>query len=155
MLDDYLKAHFAKGSTLARERIAVGQKWPAGYVLMQTRDRKLYWLNEYNESSEPIATQDARLIRRMAIRHTSTKKVLAWDGKSERYYITANTGHRISKSINNGRVLYTAWPPDCKPDTHPLCTSESLNDAKRMCVRDAQKNVIDTSSHVNQSPHIH
>lgn len=75
MLLNHLKAHFAKGSTLARYRIGLGQAMPEGYALMQTHDNKLYWLNSNNESSEPIATNDARIIRRMAIKHRDQKQL--------------------------------------------------------------------------------
>ena len=69
MLNEILKAHFANGATLASDRIGLGQQMPTGYAVMQTACKRLYWLNDKNESSEPIDTNDARLIRRMAIKH--------------------------------------------------------------------------------------
>lgn len=73
MLAAVIKQHFAQGSTLARDRIGLGQSMPEGYALMQTAQSELYWVNEAGESSHPIETNDARLIRRMANNHKSEK----------------------------------------------------------------------------------
>ena len=73
MLSEFLRAHFANGSTLARDRIGLGQRMPEGYAIMQTPDGKLYWLNYVGDACEPIETNDARKIRRMAIQHREGK----------------------------------------------------------------------------------
>lgn len=69
MLSDAIKKHFAEGSTLARDRIGLGQRMPHGYAIMETSDKKLFWVNEKNESCQPIDSNDGRLIRRLAIQH--------------------------------------------------------------------------------------
>ena len=69
MLGEILKQHFAQGASLAVNRLGLGQALPQGYALMQNAENALYWVNEKGETCEPIATNDARIIRRSANQH--------------------------------------------------------------------------------------
>lgn len=51
----------------------------------------------------------------------------------DRWHLQSNTGHRISKSLNNGKALYEAWPDKAQTDTQMLDVFENLNDAKQRC----------------------
>lgn len=55
-----------------------------------------------------------------------------WPNKYK-WYIESDTGHRISKTLNSGKVIYTAWPNHLKADTKPLDNFEHLEDAKQRC----------------------
>jgi hypothetical protein len=69
MLGTVLKQHFEQGASLAVNRLGLGQALPQGYALMQTKAAELYWVNEKGETCEPILTNDARIIRRLANQH--------------------------------------------------------------------------------------
>lgn len=69
MLGNILKEHFAQGASLAVNRLGLGQALPQGYALMQNKENALYWVNEKGDMCEPIITNDARLIRRLANQH--------------------------------------------------------------------------------------
>lgn len=63
-----------------------------------------------------------------------------WNGPSDAYYITSDTGYRVSYALCQGEHIYTAWPPGAKVDTPAINNCESLDEAKEACEEHQREN---------------
>jgi len=64
---------------------------------------------------------------------------MEWNGESNKYFITSNTGHRVDITFHSGKKLYTAWPAIRQADTPLLGTSTTLKGAQDICEKDFKR----------------